>query len=69
MLNVTLFGLVGAAGGLILLVHQGIMKITLFFRAGNYAETPAAGIFADSSISPMAWAELIAGLEYLKIGQ
>jgi multicomponent Na+:H+ antiporter subunit D len=26
-------------GGLVHLVHQGIMKITLFFCAGNYAET------------------------------
>ena len=26
-------------GGLVHLVHQGVMKITLFFCAGNYAET------------------------------
>jgi multicomponent Na+:H+ antiporter subunit D len=26
-------------GGLVHLVHQGMMKITLFFCAGNYAET------------------------------
>lgn len=36
MLGVALFGTVG---GLVHLVHQGVMKITLFFCAGNYAET------------------------------
>jgi len=39
ILGVSLFGPVGVAGGLVHLVHQGIMKITLFFCAGNYAET------------------------------
>jgi multicomponent Na+:H+ antiporter subunit D len=39
VLGVALFGLVGTVGGLVHLVHQGIMKITLFFCAGNYAET------------------------------
>jgi multicomponent Na+:H+ antiporter subunit D len=38
-LGVALFGPVGSIGGLVHLVHQGIMKITLFFCAGNYAET------------------------------
>jgi multicomponent Na+:H+ antiporter subunit D len=38
-LGVGLFGPVGSIGGLVHLVHQGIMKITLFFCAGNYAET------------------------------
>lgn len=38
-LGVTLFGPIGTTGGLVHLVHQGIMKITLFFCAGNYAET------------------------------
>ena len=38
-LGVTLFGPAGTIGGLVHLVHQGIMKITLFFCAGNYAET------------------------------
>lgn len=38
-LGVALFGPVGTVGGLVHLVHQGIMKITLFFCAGNYAET------------------------------
>ena len=38
-LGVTLFGPIGTVGGLVHLVHQGIMKITLFFCAGNYAET------------------------------
>jgi multicomponent Na+:H+ antiporter subunit D len=38
-LGVALLGPVGTVGGLVHLVHQGIMKITLFFGAGNYAET------------------------------
>ena len=38
-LGVALFGPLGTIGGLAHLVHQGIMKITLFFAAGNYAET------------------------------
>ena len=38
-LGVALFGPVGTVGGLVHLVHQGVMKITLFFCAGNYAET------------------------------
>lgn len=38
-LGVALFGPVGSIGGLAHLVHQGVMKITLFFCAGNYAET------------------------------
>ncbi len=39
VLGAALFGPVGTIGGLVHLVHQGIMKITLFFCAGNYAET------------------------------
>jgi multicomponent Na+:H+ antiporter subunit D len=39
VLGVALFGPVGTIGGLAHLVHQGIMKVTLFFCAGNYAET------------------------------
>ncbi len=39
VLGLALFGPVGTVGGLVHLVHQGIMKITLFFAAGNYAET------------------------------
>ncbi|MBS3805853.1 MAG: monovalent cation/H+ antiporter subunit D family protein [Oleiphilaceae bacterium] len=39
LLGVTLLGPVGTVGGLVHLLHQGIMKITLFFCAGNYAET------------------------------
>jgi multicomponent Na+:H+ antiporter subunit D len=38
-LGVALFGPIGTIGGLVHLVHQGLMKITLFFCAGNYAET------------------------------
>ncbi len=39
VLGVTLFGPIGTVGGLVHLVHQGIMKVTLFFCAGNFAET------------------------------
>ncbi len=38
VLGLGLFGPVGTIGGLVHLVHQGIMKITLFFCAGNFAE-------------------------------
>ena len=39
VLGTALFGPVGTVGGLVHLLHQGLMKITLFFCAGNYAET------------------------------
>lgn len=39
VLGTTLFGPLGTAGGLVHLMHQGFMKITLFFCAGNLAET------------------------------
>jgi multicomponent Na+:H+ antiporter subunit D len=39
VLGVALFGMAGTVGGLAHLVHQGVMKITLFFCAGNYAES------------------------------
>lgn len=39
VLGVSLFGPLATIGGLVHLVHQGIMKITLFFAAGNLAET------------------------------
>ena len=38
-LGTALFGPIGTIGGLVHLVHQGVMKITLFFCAGNYANT------------------------------
>lgn len=38
-LGTAIFGPLGTIGGVVHLVHQGIMKITLFFAAGNYAET------------------------------
>lgn len=38
VLGAAIFGPVAAIGGLVHLVHQGLMKITLFFCAGNYAE-------------------------------
>ena len=39
VLGIALFGPIGTVGGLVHLLHQGLMKITLFFCAGNYAET------------------------------
>ncbi len=48
ILGVALFGPLGTIGGLVHLVHQGIMKITLFFCAGNYAET--LGVHAISEM-------------------
>lgn len=38
-LGVAMLGPLAAVGGLVHLVHQGVMKITLFFCAGNFAET------------------------------
>jgi multicomponent Na+:H+ antiporter subunit D len=38
-LGAAIFGPVATVGGIVHLVHQGIMKITLFFGAGNFAET------------------------------
>ena len=39
VLGTAVFGPLATIGGVVHLVHQGIMKITLFFCAGNYAET------------------------------
>ena len=39
VLGACLLGPIGTIGGAVHLVHQGIMKITLFFCAGNLAET------------------------------
>ena len=39
VLGACVFGPIGTIGGAVHLVHQGIMKITLFFCAGNLAET------------------------------
>ncbi|MGD2074996.1 MAG: proton-conducting transporter membrane subunit [Gammaproteobacteria bacterium] len=38
-LGATILGPLATIGGVVHLVHQGLMKITLFFAAGNYAET------------------------------
>ncbi|MCP5141860.1 MAG: monovalent cation/H+ antiporter subunit D family protein [Chromatiales bacterium] len=38
-LGASIFGPIATVGGIVHLVHQGLMKITLFFAAGNYAET------------------------------
>jgi len=39
VLGIAVVGPVATVGGLVHLVHQGVMKITLFFCAGNFAET------------------------------
>jgi len=39
VLGVAIFGPVASVGGAVHLVHQGLMKITLFFCAGSFAET------------------------------
>ena len=39
ILGVAIAGPVAAIGGVVHLVHQGVTKITLFFCAGNFAET------------------------------
>ncbi|MEJ2467500.1 MAG: proton-conducting transporter membrane subunit [Campylobacterales bacterium] len=39
VLGVAIVGPVATIGGVVHLVHQGVMKITLFFCAGNLAET------------------------------
>jgi multicomponent Na+:H+ antiporter subunit D len=38
-LGVAMLGPIAAVGGLVHLVHQGLMKVTLFYCAGNFAET------------------------------
>ena len=38
-LGIAIAGPLAAVGGVVHLVHQGLMKITLFFCAGNFAET------------------------------
>ena len=49
MLGVGLIGPVASIGGIVHLVHQGLMKITLFFCAGNIAETLGLKEIGDMS--------------------
>lgn len=49
VLGTAILGPLAAMGGLVHLVHQGVMKITLFFGAGNYAE--ALGIHRVSEMN------------------
>lgn len=53
ILGVALAGPIGAVGGLVHLVHQGVMKITLFFCAGNFAET--LGIHRVDEMRGVGW--------------
>jgi len=48
VIGVALYGPVGSTGGLIHLVNQGVMKITLFFGAGNFAKT--VGVYKISKM-------------------
>ncbi len=47
VLGVAMFSMAGTAGGIAHLVHQGIMKITLFFCAGLFAEAMGAHKISD----------------------
>ncbi|MDQ2070693.1 proton-conducting transporter transmembrane domain-containing protein [Natronospira bacteriovora] len=47
VLGVGIGGPLATIGGLVHLVHQGLMKITLFFCAGNVAETHGVKTVAD----------------------
>jgi multicomponent Na+:H+ antiporter subunit D len=47
VLGAALAGPIGTIGGLVHLVHQGLMKITLFFCAGAFAERAGAERIAD----------------------
>ncbi|MCG6659614.1 monovalent cation/H+ antiporter subunit D family protein [Halomonas campisalis] len=38
VLGISLFGPFGTIAGMVHLMHQGLMKVTLFYCAGNYAE-------------------------------
>lgn len=51
-LGIALVGPIASVGGLVHLVHQGLMKITLFFCAGNLAET--LGIHRISEMNGVA---------------
>ena len=52
-LGVGIGGPLATVGGLVHLVHQGLMKITLFFCAGNLAETH--GVKNVSQMNGMGW--------------
>lgn len=52
VLGIAIFGPIATIGGLVHLVHQGVMKITLFFCAGNLAET--LGIHKVSEMNGVA---------------
>lgn len=52
ILGIAIFGPIATIGGLVHLVHQGVMKITLFFCAGNLAET--LGIHKVSEMNGVA---------------
>ena len=53
VLGVAIVGPIATIGGLVHLVHQGVMKITLFFCAGNLAET--LGIHKISEMNGVGW--------------
>ena len=53
VLGISLLGPHGMVGGVVHLFHQGIMKVTLFFCAGNYAET--LGIHRIDELDGAGW--------------
>ena len=57
VLGVTMFSMAATAGGVVHLVHQGIMKITLFFCAGLFASVLGAHRISElrGAASRMPW--------------
>jgi len=51
VLGVAIFGPIASIGGTVHLVHQGLMKITLFFCAGSFAEV--CGVTKTSQMAGM----------------
>ncbi|CAG0898493.1 unnamed protein product, partial [Cyprideis torosa] len=59
-LGISILGPTASTGGIVHLVHQGLMKITLFFCAGNYAEKHAIHKVSemDGIAKQMPWTTL-----------
>ena len=58
-LGATILGPIASIGGVVHLVHQGVMKITLFFAAGNYALV----LLATAISTSWAWAEVVSAAQ------
>jgi len=72
ILGTAILGPLSTVGGLVHLVHQGLMKITLFFCAGNLAET--LGVHAVSEMKgagkrmPLTMAAFTVGALFASLG-